>query len=216
MARFDDIYRENPSYFGHDPSSTLKEFHHLICRGGRVLDVGIGHGRNALFLARRGCSVVGIDASEVGVGIVLKASENEGLDIVAVRGDIMDFSPDPPPFDAVLALGMIQILRRDDVDALFARIPAWTAPGGLVFVSAFTVRDRRFEESRERWESIGRNSFRRGAGRVRTFLDPGEIITLLRGFKTIHHWEGLSPAHRHGDGPPERHAMAYLVAKKPS
>ena len=213
MSRFDEIYAQSPDHFGTEPSEILGRFHGAIRPGGRVLDIGVGQGRNAVFLARLGFEIEGIDTSEIGLRIVRERAAAEGFPIELHRGDILTFSPGRA-FAAVLALGIIPLLGHEDVDLLFDRIDDWTAPGGLVFVSAFTVQDRRYGESSESWESLGRNTFRNG-GRLRTFLEPDEILTLLPGYGTEHHWEGLAQEHRHGDGPPERHHMAYLVARRP-
>ena len=66
MKHFDELYRETPDFFGSEPSRLLAQFHHLIPADGFVLDIGVGQGRNALFLARKGVSVEGIDLSAVG------------------------------------------------------------------------------------------------------------------------------------------------------
>ncbi len=213
MSRFDEIYAQGPDHFGTEPSKILGRFHGLIRPGGRVLDIGVGQGRNAIFLARLGFEVDGIDTSEVGLAAVRETASEEDLPIELHHGDAMTFSPGRA-YDAVLALGIIPLLGHDDVDLLFDRIDGWTAPGGLVYVSAFTVQDKRYGESHESWEGLGRNTFQSGR-RLRTFLEPDEVLSLLPGYGAEHHWEGLAREHRHCDAPPERHHMAYLVARKP-
>ena len=51
-------------------------------------------------------------------------------------------------------------------------------------------------------------------GTVRTYLEPGELPKLFRGFSVVHYEERLGPEHRHGDGPPERHALAEAVMRR--
>lgn len=223
MSRFDDLYRGNPYYFGREPSRLVARFHDLIPDTGFVLDIGVGQGRNALFLARRGISVEGVDLSAVGLETTKSVAVQEGLPVALHRVDIIEYSPHVMSvgggrsYDAVLALGIIPVLSRENVNILFRRIDSWTAPGGLVFVSAWSSRDARFAdyEEDEEWERSGPASFRRGDA-VRTFLLPDEILSLLPAYEVVHHEEGPAHEHRHGDGPPERHNMADLVARKPS
>lgn len=223
MSRFDELYRETPEFFGSEPSRLLARFHNLIPGDGFVLDIGVGQGRNALFLARRGISVEGVDLSAVGLEGTQRAADADGLPVALHRADIIEFSPHVmsigggKAYDAVLALGIIPVLSRENVDLLFGRIDSWTTPGGLVFVSAWSTRDARLAdyERDPEWERSGPASFRRGDG-VRTFLRPDEILTLLPGYEIVHHYEDLAPDHRHGDGQPERHDMADLLARKPS
>ncbi len=214
MRRFDELYVSDEAYFGHEPSRVLKAYYRLIPERGRVLDIGVGQGRNALFLARRGAFVVGIDSSSVGVEATRRAAEADGLDLELRRGDIMEFEAGAESFDAVLALGIIPLLPRDDVDTLFRRVDRWLKPGGHVFVTAYLTLDKRYRESILSWERLGRNTFRKH-DRIRTFLEPGEAPELLPDYEVIHHAEELGPAHSHGDGPVERHFLAHLVARKP-
>jgi len=215
VSEFDKIYTDAQNFFGKDPSPLLAAFHELIPRHVRVLDIGVGQGRNALFLARRGYRVVGIDTSSVGVQAVRETADSEGLGIEVEHTDILRYTFRGDRFGATLALGIIQVLTRDDVDALFRHIDTWAAPGGLVLVTAFLVGGTRHRECLRDWERRERNTFRRD-GRIRTFLEPGEITTLLPGYEIVHHDESLGPEHRYADAPPERHFVAQLVARKPS
>jgi cyclopropane fatty-acyl-phospholipid synthase-like methyltransferase len=212
MSRFDEIYEGAPHYFGREPSQLVSRFRHLIPEGARVLDIGVGQGRNAIFLARHGAVVVGVDTSRVGLDAVRALAEAEGLDVDLCHTDIMEYRPGEAAFDAVLAQGIVPILKREDVDRLFERIDDWTRSGGLVFVSTYLTLNERYRECVKDWEPTGRNSFEKD-GRIRTFLEPGEILALLPAYEVLCHEERLGPEHRHWDGPPERHYLAHLVAE---
>jgi len=211
VSRFDEIYAQGPDHFGTEPSKILGRFHGLIRPGGRVLDIGVGQGRNAIFLARLGFEVDGIDTSEVGLAAVRETASEEDLPIELHHGDAMTFSPGRA-YDAVLALGIIPLLGHDDVDLLFDRIDGWTAPGGLVYVSAFTVQDKRYGESHESWEGLGRNTFQSGRrrGTVRSTTgraSPGNTATATphRNGTTWPTWSRASPS-RQNEPTDEREA----------
>lgn len=55
------------------------------------------------------------------------------------------------------------------------------------------------------------HSFVHPTSGLRTFLDLGELATLFNGWTVEYLWEGFGPEHRHGDGPPERHAKAHGI-----
>ena len=61
-------------------------------------------------------------------------------------------------------------------------------------------------------QGAGRSSTPRDRGR--TYLEPGELAGLFPDFELVHSWEGLTPEHRHGDGPPERHGRAEAVFRR--
>ena len=49
--------------YGTDANAFLREEAHRLPAGGRVLSLGEGEGRNAVFLASQGWQVTGVDAS---------------------------------------------------------------------------------------------------------------------------------------------------------
>ena len=55
------------STFSKDPTVDVKEYSAVFPRQGRVLDVGCGEGRNAIFMAKLGCQVDAFDISENGI-----------------------------------------------------------------------------------------------------------------------------------------------------
>ena len=67
---------------------------------------------------------------------------------------------------------------------------------------------------RAQWERIGLHSFRAPTGLVRTFLARDEILDLMMGWDVLHHCEGRGPEHEHAAGPPERHGVVEIVARR--
>lgn len=64
---YDQIYSENPVYFGKPFPEVIDYFKRQRGRG-KVLDVGCGQGRNAIPLVEMGYRVHGIDISPIAVG----------------------------------------------------------------------------------------------------------------------------------------------------
>jgi len=213
MSEFDELYSQNPDYFGAEPHPLLKQFAGQIPAGGRVLDIGVGQGRNALPLARLGVPVIGIDTSATSIQLVREMAGRENLPVTLWHGSYMDYQPDEP-LAAVACFGLLQILPRHAIASLLFRLQQWTQPGGLLFLTTWHVDDPDYDRVRDSWQEVNRHSFRHTDGRFRTFLGRGEILDLLIGWRVIHLWEGLGPEHRHADGPAERHGEVEVVAVK--
>lgn len=213
MSEFDELYGQNPDYFGAEPHPLLEQFAGQIPAGGRVLDIGVGQGRNALPLARLGVPVIGIDTSATSIRLVREMSGRENLPVTLWHGSYMDFQPDEP-LAGVACFGLLQILPRHAIASLLFRLQQWTQPGGLLFLTTWHVDDPDYDRVRDSWQEVHRHSFRHADGRFRTFLGRGEILDLLIGWRVIHLWEGLGPEHRHADGPVERHGEVEVVAVK--
>src|SRR5947207_10534713 len=58
---------------------------------GRVLDVAAGAGRNALFLARRGCAVDAIDIAFAGLHRAAAVARADGLQCRPIQADLETF-----------------------------------------------------------------------------------------------------------------------------
>lgn len=106
--------------------------------GARVLDVGCGPGRHCLALARRGCSVVGVDRSPRFVALARAAAAAEGLDVRVDATDVRDLAF-AAEFDAAICLcqGGFGLLGGHDEEAVFGRIVAALRPGGALALTAF-------------------------------------------------------------------------------
>ncbi|MFJ5259246.1 class I SAM-dependent methyltransferase [Streptomyces sp. NPDC088387] len=104
----------------------------------RVLDVGMGHGTQALRLARAGHQVTGVeqDATMISVARAALGAEPEGIRerMRIVEGDGRDTGVHfvPGSFDVVLCHAVLMYVR--DPDPVLAGLARVLAPGGLLSV----------------------------------------------------------------------------------
>ncbi len=109
-----------------------------LAPGQEVLDVGCGPGRHSLALARRGFTVLGVDASPEFVDLARDAAAAESLTAGFEVLDVRDLD-EAERFDAVICLcqgGFGLLGGRDEVE-VFGRIVAAAKRGGAIAVSAF-------------------------------------------------------------------------------
>jgi SAM-dependent methyltransferase len=100
---------------------------------GRAIDLGCGPGRNAIWLARRGWQVTGVDASAVGLGQARTRALREGLSLHLVQADLLSYEPPRAGFDLVVVANLH--FSAEGRETLFARAVAAMAPGGHLFVT---------------------------------------------------------------------------------
>lgn len=96
---------------------------------GRALDIGMGQGRNSLFLAALGWDVTGFDISEVGIRQAKAEAEKRGLKINASVGDVDKFDYGKERYDLILGMYMHEYLTRNA-----SKVIAALKPGGLLVV----------------------------------------------------------------------------------
>lgn len=214
MAGFDDLYASVDDYFGLEPDDLILRFNRQFNRTGRVLDIGAGQGRNALFLARRGVSVDALELSAVAAEQMRRRASGQELPLRIFQGGFEAFSPDVEHYTGILVFGLIQELPRESIGTLISRVNAWTREGSLALLTAFTVDDPAFEDISQDWRMIGRSSFSNDTGFVRTFLESGELRLLFGGWEALHYWEGLGSEHIHGGDAPHRHGRVEALFRK--
>jgi tellurite methyltransferase len=225
MDPYDRTYASTTDVFGAEPEDTLLRFVDQLDPAAPVLDIGAGQGRNTIAVARAGLQVHALDPSRVGLTALEHRAQGESLTVETILGSFEDHATPAGSYGGVLAFGLIPDLTWDAVRRLRERSVAWLAPGGLLFVTGFTTEDPALPRFRADWREIRPNSFAdpsgRGAGpespgeRVRTYLEPDQLLELFAGLDVLLHREGLGPEHRHGDGPPERHGRFEGVFRRP-
>lgn len=210
---YDEDYQKTKNLFGEQPEKILVNYADQIRSSLSTLDIGTGQGRNALYLAEKGSTVIAIDPSAVAIAETKRRAKETGLDIECQTVTFEKFESTDDSCSAILLFGLIQILTVDQIKKTLEKTGRLLAPEGLLFVTAFTVEDDRYP-IHSHWKTIGRNSFKSEKGVIRTYLERGELTDLLTEYEPLHYWEGIGPEHRHGDSPPERHAMVEGVFKR--
>jgi len=214
MEDWDDLYRETTEYFGADPDPSLVRFADHLDPSRTVLDIGCGQGRNTMYLARRGFAVDALDPSQVALDQLAAECADEDLSIRYIHGTFQDLGETGRDYGGILVFGLIPVLTRPEVTDLVRAIGTHLGQGGIVFITAFGTWDPDCT-SRPTGGSPGDRSMDPAPrDRGRTYLEPGELVALFRNFDEIHSWEGLTPVHRHGGGPPERHGRAEAVLRR--
>ena len=96
---------------------------------GTALDIGMGQGRNSLFLAALGWQVTGFDISEVGVKQAQAEAQKRDLKIDARVGDVDKFDYGNSKWDLVVGMYMHEYLTRNA-----AQIVRSLKPGGILVI----------------------------------------------------------------------------------
>ncbi|HTM23636.1 MAG TPA: class I SAM-dependent methyltransferase [Vicinamibacterales bacterium] len=154
---------------------------------GRALDVGMGQGRNALYLAQQGWTVTGFDPADKAVAAAQEEAKRLGVPLTALvmRDDQFDFGRNQ--WDLI-------VLSYVGVRDLAPRLYDALKPGGIVVVEAF-------HRDATKSASIG------GA----VVFDTNELLKLFERFRVLHYEDVEGP----GDFGRQRTRLVRLCAQKP-
>jgi len=131
---YDKLYGSTPQALG-QPTQVFRDFFDQLGGGPvRVLDVGCGQGRDALFIAALGHSVVGVDLSANGVRDLINAARAENLQIQGIVADIVTYVP-PGEFEVILIDRTLHMLSKTERLAVLERLICHVADGGWVLIA---------------------------------------------------------------------------------
>jgi SAM-dependent methyltransferase len=118
---YDELYRNEASALGNPTPAFVRYFKGLPRGGLCVLDIGCGQGRDAIFIARLGHTVTGVDLSPAGVADLVKTAKSEDLPITGHVADIQKYNPEGL-FDILLIDRTLHMLAEGERLNTLARL----------------------------------------------------------------------------------------------
>ena len=123
--------------YGIKPNTFIASKIKMFPREGKVLCIGEGEGRNAIFLAKRGLTVTAIDASDIGLSKLHFRSIEEDVKIETICADLNEWEV-KETYDVIVAsyLHMYKNERED----LFEKIEESLNPNGYFIGEFFSTK----------------------------------------------------------------------------
>ena len=151
------------------PASWLVDNISLLPRQGRALDVAMGSGRNAVFLAQHGLDVEGIDISEKAVTSARHLAESAGVSIRALVADLEDrFELIPDKYDVIICFNYL-------FRPLMPQIREATRHGGFVVYETYIIDQAKWGEPKNQEH----------------LLEHNELLNMFRDFRVLRYREGI-------------------------
>ncbi len=139
-GRFNEKYKISPKAFGDAPMPVVEKALKYIPHG-KALELGVGNGRNTLFLLSKHFQVTGVDLSDEGIKLVKQRSGNNP-NLKLVIKNVLEFETEEK-FDIVLAIGLLHFLTIDEIKALINKMDKWTAKNGINVIATRMVQNLR-------------------------------------------------------------------------
>lgn len=128
---WDQIYLSPDGKVPVNPSSLVLESTANL-KPGTALDVGMGNGRNAIYLARKGWKVVGIDSSDAAIKQAQAGAAKLGAQIDARKGRFEDLRIGAAEYDLILCMYVNDLAVKQA-----RKIIAALKPNGLLIVEDY-------------------------------------------------------------------------------
>jgi tellurite methyltransferase len=129
---WDSFYEHKSNVFGKEAVGFLKENLHRI-RKGRAFVPAMGEGRNAVYLARHGFRVDGVDLSPIAVDRAVELARSQHVSVKGIVADLIQYAYPIQAYDFVF----VSLFYMEQLIPKFKQV---VKPGGhiMVYVKADT------------------------------------------------------------------------------
>ena len=150
-TNYEKWYEGDEYYWGLEPGDFLFELINLCppAENKKVLDIGCGEGKDAVFMAEKGYDVTAFDLTENGIRKTIALAHKRGVKVNAYVDDINTFETDDR-FDIVFSTGTVQYIFDENKEAFFEKLQKITKPNGIVFINVFV--EKSFLELPPDWD----------------------------------------------------------------
>ncbi len=150
------------------PSQFLVDNIELLPKG-RVLDVAMGRGRNAIYLSKMGFEVEGVDISSEAVKSVLELARNIGVNLKARVADLEEkYQIVKGAYDVIICFNYLQ-------RSLIPQIKEGLCAGGIVVYETYIVDQAQFGKPKNPDYLLRHN----------------ELLDMFREFRCLRYREGI-------------------------
>ena len=137
---YDEKYAGPEYYHGKKPSAICDRVIEIIRPSAdfrpKLLDLGCGEGRNAVYFARHGFRVVGLDTSLPGLEKTRRYAQEEGVHVETIQADILTYALEDT-YDVIFSTGTLQYLPPEVRVERFENYKDHTSPEGINALSVF-------------------------------------------------------------------------------
>ena len=142
-SRWDKMYSKHKGYvFGKEPAAYLVEVLPQLPKG-KALDLAMGEGRNAVYLAKKGFNVDGVDISEVAVRKARKLALESGVRIKTIIADLNKYQVQQEEYDVIMDF---YFLNR----SLIPQIKKGLKKGGVVVFENYTIAHLKYDKTQNK------------------------------------------------------------------
>ncbi len=215
MTDWEQLYQQNEIVWGEKPDLVLADMLPSFPRG-KALDLGMGEGRNALFLARQGYAVKGIDVSTSAVQHALDRAKALNIPFEAEVLNMLEVVIEPNSLALVVSTMALQFMKGSESRKVLEKVQRGLQPGGMVYLTAFSTEEPAYERLAESDAEVEPNTFYVECTQSYVhFFERAELLGLFSDFKVHYLSRALKLDGGHPGAPnPHYHGIITYVGEK--
>jgi len=138
FTHYEEKYKDEKYYWGIAPNTMCYEIMKLRppVKPYRVLDIGCGEGKDAVFLAKNGYRVTAFDVTENGIEKARELAKHNHVEVDFFVANMHEYKIDAE-YDIIFSSGVLHYLPLNKRKEFFDNLKIHTAQGGIHAVNAF-------------------------------------------------------------------------------
>lgn len=162
VTDYDNRYNKEDYYWGLMPNRICYDIMKILppIKPYRVLDIGCGEGKDAVFFAKCGYNVTAFDISKQGIDKAKKLAEHNKVNVKFFKADIFDYRPDTE-YDIIFSSGVLHFLPQNERKEFCDSLKTHTTDIGINALNVFVKKpfikrapdSTRDESKRQLWHS---------------------------------------------------------------
>ncbi len=180
-----------------NPSKEIEDIVPFLNKDAKVLDVGCGDGRHALYLAGSGFQVDACDISTNAIEKLDYLKKRSGLRIHTCVCDVLDFEF-RYKYDLIIVHGVLQFIERAKQPKVLELLKKWTNINGYHIIALFTDEEPVPEDLKDVMIGVFKNE------EIKSYYEQWDIKM----------FESRKFNDEHENGIKHCHAMNKIVARK--
>jgi len=195
---YESDYQKDEYFWGVEPSTMCLKILELLppVRPVKVLDIGCGEGKDAVFLARCGYNVSAFDISEAGLEKTKRLADQARVHVRTFRANMWDYRLDVE-YDVLFSSGALHYIKPALRDEVMENYKAHVSENGIVTLHVFV--EKPFISAPPEKEE---NSFHWKSGQLFTYFHDWYIVNCMEYVFDCN-----------SSGIPHRHAANRLYAR---
>jgi SAM-dependent methyltransferase len=177
---YSDRERKVPFFENHPDENLVEYFKMKKLRPGKVLELGCGPGRNAIYLAQNGFIVDAVDQSEEGLNWARERAMNQNVQVNFIHHNIFDLDIEEGTYDLVYDSGCFHHIpphrRMNYIDLVNKALK----PGGNFALTCFVLGGELGGADISDWEVYRLKSMKGGLG-----FNEEKLIHIFHDFEAV-------------------------------
>lgn len=198
---YDQKYTGEEYYWGKKPSVTCEKIIEIIHPTSnfrpRLIDLGCGEGRNAVYFAKHGFEVVGLDLSLPGLEKTKRYAKEAGVQVTTIHADILEYDL-KETYDVIFSTGTLHFLPPETRGQYFQNYKDHTSPNGVNAISVFVKKP-----FIPRAPDADKNTYH---------FTSGELLSYYWDWEILYSVEEIFDCA--SGGVPHKHAVNRIIARK--